>query len=264
MPVKIDADVRRLSQNEFGAVAFKVMAHAFDVHRQLGRLFDESVYQTELAHRLGAPTEVRLEISHDGFQKIYFLDLLVENGALFEIKTVDSFHERHRSQLLNYLLLTGLAHGKLINFRTSAVQHEFVNTSLTRTDFTRFDVDDSHWQADDPASLDIKHRLIAMLRDVGAGLDLQLYREAIIHWLGGPAIAVYKVDVLVGGRRIGTHELVRTPGGAGIQLTCLKSKDLRPFEDHYLRFLSHVDATALHWINITWSSVMFRTLRANQ
>ncbi|OYV77998.1 MAG: hypothetical protein B7Z73_19865, partial [Planctomycetia bacterium 21-64-5] len=84
MPITIDADLRRLSQGEFGAIAFKVMGHAFDVHRELGRLFDEGVYQTELASRCAtARTEVRVEVSFDDFRKLYFIDLLVENGAVF-------------------------------------------------------------------------------------------------------------------------------------------------------------------------------------
>ena len=181
MPITIDADLRRLSQDEFGRVAFEVMGHAFDVHRELGRLFDESVYQTELAARCGnARTEVRLEVSFEDFRKVYLLDLLVENGALFEIKTVDSFHDRHRGQLLNYLLLSDLGHGKLINFRPTSVQHEFVNTMLTRSDLKTFEINDREW-ADGSAPYGIKKRMAAMLRDLGAGLDLQLYKEALIH-----------------------------------------------------------------------------------
>ncbi len=38
---------------------------------------------------------------------------------------------RHRGQLLNYLILADAAHGKLINFRTDRVQHEFVNNNLS-------------------------------------------------------------------------------------------------------------------------------------
>lgn len=41
--------------------------------------------------------------------KSYSIDLLVEGGALFEIKAVDHLHDRHRAQLLNYLLLGDVA-----------------------------------------------------------------------------------------------------------------------------------------------------------
>ncbi|OYV88992.1 MAG: hypothetical protein B7Z73_07405, partial [Planctomycetia bacterium 21-64-5] len=100
--------------------------------------------------------------------------------------------------------------------------------------------------------------------DVGAGLDLQLYKEAVIHWLGGPAIATFKVDVIVGDHRIGTHDAVCTPDKVGIELTALERQDLRLFEDHYRRLLNHVDLTALHWINVARSRVTFQTLLPDQ
>ena len=37
-------------------------------------------------------------------------------------------------QLINYLLLANISHGKLINFRTSSVEYEFVSSSLTFKD----------------------------------------------------------------------------------------------------------------------------------
>lgn len=102
-----------------------------------------------------------------------------------------------------------------------------------------------------------------MLRDLGAGLDLQLYKEALIHWLGGPAIAICNVDVFVHGRHSGRREM-GTPDGAGIEFTALNSKDMRLFEGHYRRLLNHLNLTALHWINISRSLVTFPNARAGK
>ena len=52
---------------------------------------------------------------------------------------------RHRAQLLNYLLLTDTQHGKLVNLRRERIQHEFVNTTLTRADRNTFSVNDRDW-----------------------------------------------------------------------------------------------------------------------
>ncbi|HEX7377972.1 MAG TPA: GxxExxY protein, partial [Pirellulales bacterium] len=118
MPITLDSPLRRLSQLEFGRIAFEVLRQAFDIHRELGRLFDEGIYQAELAHRCAdARVELPVEVRFGDFKKVYFIDLLVGDGAIFEIKTAEAFHDRHRAQLVNYLLLTDLAHGKLINFR---------------------------------------------------------------------------------------------------------------------------------------------------
>lgn len=46
MPISIDSDVRRLSQDELGLIAYEVVGHAFDIHRELGRFFDEAIWPT--------------------------------------------------------------------------------------------------------------------------------------------------------------------------------------------------------------------------
>ena len=106
MPVILGSPIRRLEQQEFSDVAYRVMAVAFDVHRDFGRLFDEKVYQTEIAMRLGnADCEVPIEARFQAFRKVYYIDLVVDSSAIFELKTVESLVPRHRSQLLNYLLM---------------------------------------------------------------------------------------------------------------------------------------------------------------
>jgi GxxExxY protein len=261
MPVTIDARLRKLSQEEFGGIAYNVMRHAFDIHRELGRLFDERIYQAELAHRCsGARVEVPIEVSFRDFKKVYFIDLLVAGGAVFEVKTTEALHDRHRAQLLNYLLLTELAHGKLINFRPEVVEHEFVNTTITKADRTVFDVDDCNWKPAGTASAAIKPYLTEMLRDVGAGLDLELYEEAVVHLLGGADSAIHTIDVAIAGRPAGKQKVACTADHSGIKLTALKTNELDAFEEHYWRFLGHTDLLALHWINVNRSVVTFRTL----
>src|SRR5258708_19455859 len=107
MPVMLDCRFRKLSQDEFGELAYQVMGHIFDIHRDFGPLFDEEIYQRELARRVaGARIEVPIEIAFDGFRKTYYIDLLVDRGALFELKTAETLHDPHQTQLLTYPLLT--------------------------------------------------------------------------------------------------------------------------------------------------------------
>jgi hypothetical protein len=93
------------------------------------------------------------------------------------------------------------------------------------------------------------------------GLTLNFTEEALIHCLGGPAIAVRNVDVVVGGRQVGRQEMLCTGSGAAVKLTALKGDRLGAYEDHYRRFLNHANIEALHWINVSRSLVTFRTLR---
>ena len=78
--------------------------------------------------------EEPIDIAFDSFHKRYFIDVIAGDGGLFEFKAVESVSGRHRAQLLHYLLLCDVAHGKLINVRPEDVQHEFVNSRWTFAD----------------------------------------------------------------------------------------------------------------------------------
>jgi hypothetical protein len=52
MAVTLPIPIRRLSQSEFGELAFDVMRHVFAIHNEIGRFFDEKIYKRELARRL--------------------------------------------------------------------------------------------------------------------------------------------------------------------------------------------------------------------
>src|SRR5688572_894759 len=103
MPIVVDAELQRLDQHQFGDIAYGVMECVFQVHRELGRFFDESVYRDAIAVRMAETRkEVKIAVQFDGFCKEYQVDLLVQGGAVFELKTVESLIPRHEAQLINY------------------------------------------------------------------------------------------------------------------------------------------------------------------
>lgn len=76
MPIHRAIPLPDLSPNEFDRIDAVVMRHAYAAHNRLGRLFDERVYENELARTLNAAGhEVRPQVpvtaTHDGFEKIY-------------------------------------------------------------------------------------------------------------------------------------------------------------------------------------------------
>lgn len=147
MPICLPAGLRRLSDPEFKQVAYEVMQLVFAVHHELGWLFDESVYQAALAQRIrDSEREVPIEVSFETFRKLYYLDLVVAHGAVFEFKAAETIVDRHRAQLLNYLMLAELPHGKLVNFRGETVQHEFVNATLGRIERVAFGVEAAEYR----------------------------------------------------------------------------------------------------------------------
>ena len=261
MPVTVHCPTRRLSQDEFRKVVYDVMGHIFKIHSEFGAYFDEQIYQQEIARRCSATFEVPIEISHRDFRKILFADLLAGEGAIFELKTVSAFNDRHRSQLLQYLMLADLARGKLVNLRSQSVQHEFVNTKLRHGDRTSFSIDDSDWDGSDQQSSDLRDVTIALLRDLGTNLDVGLYEEVLTHLLGGEQIVVQKVEISSGDHVVGVHPVRFAFSANAFYVTAVRDDALPRVEGHLRRFLAHTPLQAMHWINIRHQLVRFKTLR---
>src|SRR5689334_2308739 len=122
MPVACPIAPEPLSQEDFGKLEYEMVRFAYEAHNCFGRLCDEEIYQNDLAARIRAAClgsvhrEVPLTITHGTFSKSSFLDLVLANSAVYELKTAENIIDEHEAQLLNYLLLWGGAHGKIINF----------------------------------------------------------------------------------------------------------------------------------------------------
>lgn len=261
MPILLGKKIRRLNQTDFGEIAYEVMRWAFQVHCDLGRCFEEKIYQRALAFHLpNAQTEVPIDLVFEDFGKTYYIDLLVESGAVFELKAVESLTSRHRGQLLNYLLLSDAAHGKLLNFHGERVQHEFVNNMSRLAERTGFAVDDHRWEEIDGQRL--KEWIVALLRDWGVSLDLALYEEAVSHFCGRCDHPYRDIEILSGSRSLGVQHVQLAAPDIAVRITAWPAEDGDVFEAHLRRFLEHTRLRALQWINVTPRLVQFTTLRA--
>ena len=103
----------------------KVIAAAYNVHKELGHGFLEKVCRNALAVELEESGlnfifEAPLEVSyHDRIVGDYFADLIVDGKIILEIKAVSKIQPVHEVQLVNYLKATGINVGLLINFGDS-------------------------------------------------------------------------------------------------------------------------------------------------
>lgn len=261
MPIFNRIPLRRISQSEFGEMAYQVMSHVFAIHNEIGRFFHEGIYKREVAHRMsGVRLEEPVDVTFDSFRKTYFLDLLVEDSAVFEFKAVERLARRHRAQLLNYLLLCDVSHGKLVNIRTEDVEHEFVNTHWQREDRLRFEVCLQRWKAT-VGPRQLPEVLIPLLRDLGTGLEISLYEEAVLHFFGGVAEVDRRVDVAIGGRLIGEQTMRFIAPDIALKITAFEQR-LEHFETHARRLLAHTKLRAVAWVNIGLREVTFTTLEA--
>ncbi len=260
MPITMSTSVRRLSQSEFGELAYQVMKCVFEIHDELGRLFDEKVYKRELAYRYpGVQLEVPITIRHGAFAKTYHLDVLVADGGLFEFKMAENLVPKHRAQTLNYLYLADLSHGKLVNLRPEQVEHEFVNTTWTREDRLRFELVTDRWQDTVPGASGFREVFTALLRDWGTGLELPLYKEALIHFLGGEAQVLAEVEVRMSDHTLGLQKLSLAAPRTAFFLTAL-GQSAGSFETDARRLLRHADLDAILWADLRLATVTLTTL----
>ena len=110
-------------------LAHAVIGAAIEVHRQLGPVFLESVYEEALCVEL-AIREIQFERQKEinvvykgypiGRQRV---DLLVGQSLIVELKTVEELGEIHKAQVISYLKATDLQLGLLINFNVPVLKN---------------------------------------------------------------------------------------------------------------------------------------------
>lgn len=109
----------------------RILAVAFRVHTALGPGLLESVYEVVLAHELRkagllVATQVEMPVVYDGIRLdlAFRADMVVESQVILELKSVEALAPVHAKQLLNYLRLSGLKIGLLINFNTVSLKDQ--------------------------------------------------------------------------------------------------------------------------------------------
>ena len=114
----------------------KILGVAFRVHTVLGAGLLESVYEMALAHELRKAgllvvTQVEMPVVYDGIRLdlAFRADMIVESRVILELKSVESLAPVHSKQLLNYLRLSGLKTGLLINFNTISLKDQLIRLS---------------------------------------------------------------------------------------------------------------------------------------
>lgn len=102
---------------------YKIIGGCFEVYREKGCGFLESVFQECLELELGfqkIPFErhpvLRLQYKGRPLQQGFVADFVCYGKIIVELKTVSHLIDEHRAQVLNYLSATGYKLGLLVNF----------------------------------------------------------------------------------------------------------------------------------------------------
>jgi GxxExxY protein len=264
MPVSIPFALKSIDQNSFAKLDFEVMRHAFECQNDLGQLCEEGIYQQDLRHRLtcsGIPafTEVPITVTHRDFTKTYWLDLAIDNSAIYELKTASALIGDHEAQLLNYLFLCGSHHGKLINFRRSKVEARFVNAPASYADRSNLLINADRWSARDQTDEKFLNTIFELTKNWGWGLDLALYAEALIHFAGGELAVAQRLPLKRGGVALGNQLFHLLSDDTAFRLTALNDR----FDAHEKQLVSLLKLSPLrrmHWINMARGRVSIVSL----
>ena len=115
---------------ELNDLTEKIIGCAIKVHRVLGPGLLESAYEVCLVHELRkaglkAERQVALPVIYEGLQldADYFIDILVEDTVVLELKSVEHVLPIHEAQLLTYLKLANKKLGLLRNFNVTLLKN---------------------------------------------------------------------------------------------------------------------------------------------
>ena len=104
MPIQPGMQTTPISYEDFHALDYQVMGIVFAIHRDLGRFWNEKIYQNERAYRCqkagyeNVATEVLIHVSFEDFVKVYKIDLLINNVI----------YENHFRQFIKYTSLKAI------------------------------------------------------------------------------------------------------------------------------------------------------------
>jgi len=111
------------------AVASQIVDAAYRVHTTLGPGLLESVYQASLAYELEkrgmrVTRQQAIPVVYEAVRidTGFYVDLVVENQVIVEIKAVEAVAPVHKKQLLTYWKLADKRLGLLINFNVTLIK----------------------------------------------------------------------------------------------------------------------------------------------
>ena len=187
------------------------------------------------------------------------MDMLVCRGLMIEAKVAEALVGAHRVQALNYLLLAGMRHGRLVNFGTDRVQHEFVSTTLTPSERQRFVVRDREWAATNDGARLVRDKTLDLLADWGGFLDVNLYREALVHFLGGADRVNQPVEIFSGARPVAVQRVNLLDAATALAVTASPGAS-GAMRVNLERLLLHTRLECIQWVNLQRHRVEFTTI----
>jgi len=113
--------------------AFQVIGACMDVHSELGKGFLEIVYKDALEYEfrkrgIAFEREKKFDIQYKEITLAhsYYADFVVCNNIILEVKAQEGVIEEHYKQVINYLAVSKLQLGLLVNFGEASLKFKRV------------------------------------------------------------------------------------------------------------------------------------------
>jgi len=127
-------DLRRGSDSKLllKAETEKIIGFSFDVLNEIGHGLDEKVYENSLVvlfklNSVSFDQQRRFPVFFRNVQVGEFIpDLIAFGSVIVDTKVIDRITDRERGQMLNYLRITKLRVGLILNFKNARLEWERV------------------------------------------------------------------------------------------------------------------------------------------
>ncbi len=263
MPIHSDLVIEDILDTDFELIDKVVMRCAYATQNKFGHLFDERVYENDLAARLriegfDVHTQKALKVYHGDFQKNYQLDLIV-NHMIYEIKVVSAFTHEHKAQALNYAMLHNVRRVKLINFGCKMVEGLLLRNAVLNPERYKPDLFKDDMRLLTPCCGLLFGYLNDLIRDWGTHLSVKIYNEALIHLLGGEAHCLKRVQVSSDNQMLGTHLIQTHYQDYAFCVTAFTINQLL-YQKHLQTLISSTSLKGIQWINLNRSRIEMTTL----
>ncbi|MFD0836762.1 GxxExxY protein [Mariniflexile aquimaris] len=122
-----------MSQLIYKEDTYKIIGLCMNVHSELGKGFSEVIYGDALEielidNNINYSRESKFNIAYKGnlLPHKYIADFIIDNKIILEIKAISTLTDSHIKQTLNYLAVSKLKIGLLINFGEDSLKYKRV------------------------------------------------------------------------------------------------------------------------------------------
>lgn len=111
--------------------AYEIIGFCMEVHRNLGHGFSEIVYKDALEYEFcqnnilfEREKEFKVHYKDIVLPHHFYADFVVLNSIVLEVKSVSQLTKSHFAQVINYLAVSDLPLGLLINFNEDSLKYK--------------------------------------------------------------------------------------------------------------------------------------------